>query len=55
MIKMDDDLLFFLSHDVGRTRGRGGGNGCEERWQPRRRGGSRQLERRKRERFGSWL
>ena len=28
-----------MSHDVGRTRGRGGGSGCEEQWKPRRRGG----------------
>ena len=36
--RREGDLLLFVSHDVGRTRGRGGGNGCEERWKPRRRG-----------------
>ena len=30
MIRRYGDLLLFLSHDVGRTGGRGGGSGCEE-------------------------
>ena len=37
-IQRDGDLLFFLSHDVGRTGGRGGRSGCEEWWKPRKRG-----------------
>ena len=27
--------MVFLSHDVDRIGGRGGGSGCEERWKPR--------------------
>ena len=34
-IRRDGNLLLFLSHDVGRTWGRG----CEERWKSRRKGG----------------
>ena len=40
--------MLFLSHDVGRTEGRGGESGCEEGWKSgRRRGESTTREKRK--------